>query len=57
LKAALPDAPRILLRNVNGLFVRVERGTWLSDWGRAALVRWAEHIAFPAAQKPAVASA
>jgi hypothetical protein len=59
LKPALPDAPKILLRNVYGWFVRVERGTYtLSDSGRAALVRWGEHIASPAAhvQDPALAA-
>jgi hypothetical protein len=41
LKPALPDAPKILLRNVYGWFVRVERGLYaLSDGGRAALTRW-----------------
>jgi hypothetical protein len=50
LKPAVPDAPRILLRNVYGWFVRVERGIYtLSDSGRAALVRWGEQIPPPAA--------
>jgi hypothetical protein len=41
LKPSLPDAPSILLRNVYGWFVRVERGLYaLSDGGRRALVRW-----------------
>jgi hypothetical protein len=41
LKPGLPDAPRILLRNVYGWFVRVERGLYaLSDGGKAALMRW-----------------
>jgi hypothetical protein len=45
LKPALPDAPKILLRNVYGWFVRVERGIYaLSDSGRAALARWGEQI-------------
>ena len=45
LKAALPDAPKILLRNVYGWFDRVERGSYaLSDSGRAALVRWGDQI-------------
>jgi hypothetical protein len=60
LKAALPDAPKILLRNVYGWFVRVERGAYtLSDSGRAALVRWGEHMASPVGhpQEPAVARA
>jgi hypothetical protein len=41
LKLNLPDAPKILLRNVYGWFVRVERGLYaLSEGGKAALVRW-----------------
>jgi hypothetical protein len=41
LKPAMPDAPKILKRNVYGWFVRVERGVYsLTDGGRAALVRW-----------------
>jgi hypothetical protein len=41
LKHAMPDAPKILLRNVYGWFTRVERGLYaLSDSGRAALVQW-----------------
>src|SRR5215813_12085499 len=49
LKPTLPDAPKILLRNVYGWFVRVERGTYtLSDSGRAALVRWGAQIPRPA---------
>jgi hypothetical protein len=51
LKASVPDAPKILLRNVYGWFVRVERGTYaLSDLGKAALVCWGEHITSPAAR-------
>jgi hypothetical protein len=56
LKPGLPDAPKILLRNVYGWFVRVERGLYvLSDSGKAALVRWAEHLSPPPAhsQEPA----
>jgi hypothetical protein len=46
LKAELPDAAKILLRNVYGWFVRVERGLYaLSDSGRAALVLWKAHLA------------
>jgi hypothetical protein len=54
LKSALPDAPKILLRNVYGWFVRVERGLYaLSDDGRAALAqRKTPAATFPAAQKP-----
>jgi hypothetical protein len=41
IKPATPDAPKILLRNVYGWFVRVERGLYdLTDLGRAALIRW-----------------
>ena len=41
IKVAVPDAPRILLSNVYGWFVRVERGLYaLTDLGRAALIRW-----------------
>src|SRR5688572_1166311 len=41
LKSALPDASRIMLSNVYGWFVRVERGVYaLTDIGRAALIRW-----------------
>jgi hypothetical protein len=44
----LPDAPKILLRNVYGWFVRVERGLYtLSEPGRAALVRWKAHSPAP----------
>ena len=40
-KATVPDAAKILLRNVYGWFVRVERGLYdLTDLGRAALIRW-----------------
>ncbi|HKF71421.1 MAG TPA: DUF2161 family putative PD-(D/E)XK-type phosphodiesterase [Stellaceae bacterium] len=40
-KAAVPDAPTILLRNVYGWFARVERGLYaLTKEGRAALARW-----------------
>ncbi len=45
LKAHVPDAPKILLRNVFGWFVRVERGVYaLSEGGTAALVRWKAHL-------------
>ena len=37
--------PKILLRNVYGWFVRVERGIYaLTDGGRAALLRWKAHL-------------
>jgi hypothetical protein len=49
LQPALPDAPKILLRNVYGWFVRVERGIYaLSDSGRAALARQGDQIPSPA---------
>jgi hypothetical protein len=45
LKENAPDAPKILLSNVYGWFVRVERGVYaLSDGGKAALVRWKSHL-------------
>jgi hypothetical protein len=48
LKPAMPDAPKILFRNVYGWFVRVERGIYaLSKSGRAALARWSEEIPLP----------
>ncbi len=41
LKDAVPDAPKILLGNVYGWFVRVERGVYaLAEPGKAALLRW-----------------
>jgi hypothetical protein len=41
LKSAIPDAPKILLRNVYGWFVRVERGVYaLSEAGKAAIILW-----------------
>ena len=41
IKPETPDAPKILLRNVYGWFVRVERGLYdLTDLGKAALIRW-----------------
>jgi hypothetical protein len=47
LRADAPRAAKILLHNVYGWFVRVERGVYaLSDDGRAALSRW------PAASGP-----
>src|SRR4029453_9908809 len=45
LKPRMPDAAKILLSNVYGWFVRVERGVYaLSEGGRAALVRWQAHL-------------
>ncbi len=47
LKAAAPDAPKILQSNVYGWFVRLERGIYgLTDAGRKALATW--HVAAPA---------
>jgi hypothetical protein len=44
LKPDMPDASKILLRNVYGWFVRVERGLYaLTDEGRSALTRWPEN--------------
>jgi hypothetical protein len=56
LKPTLPDAPKILLGNVYGWFVRVERGVYaLSEGGRTALVRWKAHL--PAQHSLGAASA
>jgi hypothetical protein len=45
LKPTAPDAPKILLSNVYGWFVRVERGIYtLSDAGKAALVQWKAYL-------------
>lgn len=45
LKAASPDAAKILQGNVYGWFERVERGIYaLTDAGHAALVTWAVHL-------------
>jgi hypothetical protein len=53
LQPALPDAPKILLRNVYGWFVRVDRGIYtLSDSGRAALARWGDQMPSPAVHLP-----
>ncbi len=41
LKSTLPDAPKILQRNVYGWFERIERGRYgLTELGRAELARW-----------------
>ena len=41
IRTAIPDAPKILLRNVYGWFFRVERGVYgLTPAGTTALVRW-----------------
>ena len=45
IKAVVPDAPNILLRNVYGWFVRVDRGVYeLTDAGKAALLRWPQSL-------------
>jgi hypothetical protein len=44
-KAAVPDAPKILLNNVYGWFDRVERGVYrLTSDGVAALARWPQPV-------------
>jgi hypothetical protein len=46
-KAAIPDAPKILLRNVYGWFFRVVRGNYgLTPEGTAALARWPQASSF-----------
>lgn len=60
LKPTMPDAPKILLRNVYGWFIRVERGLYaLSESGRAALLQWQTAMPTqpkcPARNVPAVA--
>ena len=41
LKTTMPDAPKILQRNVYGWFERIERGQYgLTERGRAELARW-----------------
>ena len=41
LKGSIQGAPKILLRNVYGWFIRQERGLYaLSEQGRVALGRW-----------------
>jgi hypothetical protein len=45
LKHVMPDAPKILLHNVYGWFVRVERGVYaLSAAGKAAILSWQAHL-------------
>ena len=58
-KSAIPDAPKILLHNVYGWFVRTRRGVYdLTDAGRAALARWPQPAATQghAAAQPSPAS-
>jgi hypothetical protein len=58
LKDDIPDAAKILQRNVYGWFVRVERGLYgLSDVGLAALVRWKEYLPAPHDAAPIVVQA
>jgi hypothetical protein len=58
LKNDAPDAAKILLRNVYGWFVRVERGRYaLSDSGRAALVLWKANLPAATAEELTVAAA
>jgi hypothetical protein len=53
LKDAIPDAPKILLRDVYGWFVRVERGVYsLSEAGKAAIIFWKENLPEPPADIP-----
>ena len=45
LKRDIPDAPKILQRDVYGWFAKVERGVYaLSDGGRSALVQWKDDL-------------
>jgi hypothetical protein len=45
-KVVIPEAPKILLSNVYGWFVRVDRGVYgLTDAGKAALLRWPQSLA------------
>ena len=53
LKPAIPDAPKILLHNVYGWFVRTERGIYaLTEAGRDALRRWPQRPAPDDSQRP-----
>jgi hypothetical protein len=46
IRTAIPEAPKILLRNVYGWFDRVERGVYsLTPDGVAALARWPQSVA------------
>jgi hypothetical protein len=45
LKQGRPNAPKILLHNVYGWFLRIDRGIYdLTDAGREALERWPQHL-------------
>ena len=47
-RVTVPEAPKILLHNVYGWFVRVERGVYaLTREGQAALMRWPEAAGLP----------
>ena len=47
IRVAIPEAPKILLRNVYGWFDRIERGTYrLTPDGVAALARWPQQAAY-----------
>jgi hypothetical protein len=53
LKGGIPDAPKILLHNVYGWFVRVERGVYsLSEAGQAAIIFWKANVPERAAEIP-----
>jgi hypothetical protein len=55
LRDIVPDAPKILLRNVYGWFERVARGCYaLTDAGRAALKRWPQTAPLAAAAEASV---
>jgi hypothetical protein len=55
LKLGVPEAPKILQRNVYGWFVRRERGVYaLTEAGRAALLRWEAQV--PPVPAPHVAA-
>jgi hypothetical protein len=53
LKAVASDAPKLLLQNVYGWFVRIERGRYaLSEAGLAALKRWPQTAPAAAENEP-----
>jgi hypothetical protein len=53
IRVAIPDAPKILLRNVCGWFARVERGVYaLTPEGTSALARWSQQSYAQQAQAP-----